>query len=193
MMTREESIAFYKAHARRLFNISLRIVNDSAQAEEIMQDTILKYISRTPAALDSRSSVVAGSDAREVTGSDAREAAWLAKTCIRASIDALRKKKREAIFLDEYAHESGSEAAEYEDIPGTPASPGTFSAEAVCAAIDGLPDPYRLIVNLVLIEGLDYEEISGFTGEKEGTLRVRYSRARAMLADALKAARNGRQ
>ncbi|HBH09149.1 MAG TPA: RNA polymerase subunit sigma, partial [Rikenellaceae bacterium] len=39
-MTREESIKFYKAHAGRLYNISWRIVRDSGEAEEIMQDTI---------------------------------------------------------------------------------------------------------------------------------------------------------
>ena len=44
-MTREESIQFYKAHAKRLYNISLRIVRDSGEAEEIMQDTILRFIS----------------------------------------------------------------------------------------------------------------------------------------------------
>lgn len=43
-MTREESIKFYKAHAKRMYNISPRIVRDSGEAEEIMQDTILKFI-----------------------------------------------------------------------------------------------------------------------------------------------------
>ena len=43
-MTREESIEIYRTHSKRLFNISLRIVRDSALAEEIMQDTILKYL-----------------------------------------------------------------------------------------------------------------------------------------------------
>ena len=46
-MTREESIAFYKEHARWLFNISLRIVREPALAEEIMQDTILKALRQT--------------------------------------------------------------------------------------------------------------------------------------------------
>ena len=49
-------------------------------------------------------------------------------------------------------------------------------------AMDELPDPYRIILNLVLIDGLDYEEICAFTGEKEGTIRTRYSRAKQMLA-----------
>ena len=90
-MTREESIAFYKEHSKRLYNISLRIVQDSALAEEIMQDTILKAL--RPA------------QGPQGLGTKAQENAWLTKTCIRASIDELRKRKRERLFLDEYASE----------------------------------------------------------------------------------------
>ena len=53
-------------------------------------------------------------------------------------------------------------------------------------ALDSLPDPYRLILNLVLLEGLDYEEIAALTGRKETTLRSLYSRGRAKLAELLK-------
>lgn len=87
-MTREESITFYKEHARRLYNTSLRIVRDSGEAEEIMQDTILKFISSDIAPKD-----------------QAQVAMWLSRTCIRKSIDAVRRKKRERLFLDEYAAE----------------------------------------------------------------------------------------
>ena len=38
----------------------------------------------------------------------------------------------------------------------------------------------------MLIEGLDYEEISGLTGTSEGALRTQYSRARKVLAARLK-------
>ena len=162
-MTREKSIEIYKAHSRRLYNISLRIVGDSALAEEIMQDTILKCLQLEPTAVS----------------------AWLSKTCIRASIDALRKRKRERLFLEDYASEEapdyfapvGEDDDQQIEIP---------SIDAVKNAIASLPESYRLILTLVLIEGLDYEEISGYTGEKEGTIRTRYSRARQMLAERLK-------
>ena len=42
-MTREECIDIYKRYSRKLFNVSLRIVGDSGEAEEIMQDTVLKF------------------------------------------------------------------------------------------------------------------------------------------------------
>ena len=166
-MTREESIKFYKAHAGRLYNISWRIVRDSGEAEEIMQDTILKFIT-----LDI------------VPNDPAQVAAWLSRTCIRKSIDAVRKKRREKLFLDEYA----GEVSEYADDTTTIDVP-QMSVSNVRKAIDGLPESCRLILNLVLVEGLDYEEIASITGEREGTLRTQFSRAKAKLVEQLKRAR----
>ena len=166
-MTREESIKFYKAHAGRLYNISWRIVRDSGEAEEIMQDTILKFIT-----LD-----IVPSDPAQV-------AAWLSRTCIRKSIDAVRKKRREKLFLDEYA----GEVSEYADDTTTIEVP-QMSVSNVRKAIDGLPESCRLILNLVLVEGLDYEEIASITGEREGTLRTQFSRAKAKLVEQLKRTR----
>jgi RNA polymerase sigma factor (sigma-70 family) len=161
-MTREESITFYKAHAQRLYNISFRILRDSAQAEEIMQDTILKFLT---------------SDVR--TADEKQTDVWLTKVCIRKSIDALRKRKREKLFLDEYASDAAPVADESLPESG-------ISLEAVRKAIETLPDSSKLILNLVLVEGLDYEEIASLTGEREGTLRTQFSRAKARLAKILK-------
>ena len=162
MMTREESITFYKAHAQRLFNISFRILRDSAQAEEIMQDTILKFIT---------------SDVRTPDGK--QTGVWLTKVCIRKSIDALRKHRREKLFLDCYA--ADSDAAVDESLPE-----GGITVADVRKAMDALPESSKLILNLVLIEGLDYEEIANLTGEREGTLRTQFSRAKARLSEILK-------
>ena len=43
-MTRKEITSFYQAHSRRLYNMSLRIVLSAEDAEEIVQDTILKFV-----------------------------------------------------------------------------------------------------------------------------------------------------
>ena len=47
--------------------------------------------------------------------------------------------------------------------------------------MEQLPEPYRLVLNLVLIEGLDYGEIAGLTGRKETTLRSLFARGRNKL------------
>lgn len=159
-MSREESVKLYNTYARKLFNISFRILRDSGEAEEIMQDTILKYITTGPKIL-----------------SEVQAAAWLSKTCIRKSIDVLRKKKREKLFLEEY----GSEVEDAFD-----AKPGDLSIGNIQKAISELPEASRLVLTLILLEGLDYEEVANYTGAREGTIRVQYSRARAKLAEKLR-------
>lgn len=159
-MSREESVKLYNTYARKLFNISFRILHDSGEAEEIMQDTILKYITTGPKFL-----------------SEVQAAAWLSKTCIRKSIDVLRKKKREKLFLEEY----GSEVEDAFD-----AKPGDLSIGNIRKAISELPEASRLVLTLILLEGLDYEEVANYTGAREGTIRVQYSRARAKLAEKLR-------
>ena len=164
-MTRQEITEFYQEHHRRLYNISLRILRDSDEAEEVMQDTILKFVS-SPARFSSRE----------------QESAWLARTCIRASIDRLRRRQRRDAFLEDYAHELGDSPVEpANDGMVEPANDDTPDIVRVRAAMDALPEPYRLVLNLVLIEGLDYGEIAGLTGQKETTLRSLYSRGRVKL------------
>jgi RNA polymerase sigma-70 factor (ECF subfamily) len=159
-MSREESVKLYNTYARKLFNISFRILHDSGEAEEIMQDTILKYITTGPKIL-----------------SEVQAAAWLSKTCIRKSIDVLRKKKREKLFLEEYE-------VEMED--AVDAKPGDLSIGNIRKAISELPEASRLVLTLILLEGLDYEEVANYTGAREVTIRVHYSRARAKLAEKLR-------
>ncbi len=156
-MTREEATAFYRKHYRRVFNICLRIVGDSADAEEIMQDTLLKYITGGPAGL-----------------SQQQTEAWLARTAIRKSLDVLRARKRSNLFKEELR-------AEQEEPAGADVSEESLTPEAVAEAIKDLGEPYNIVLGLVLIEGLDYEEISACTGQKQTTIRSSYSRGLAKL------------
>jgi RNA polymerase sigma-70 factor (ECF subfamily) len=49
-----------------------------------------------------------------------------------------------------------------------------------------LPEPCRLVVSLVLAEGLDYEEIAQYTGLKQNTLRSHFLRGKQRLVKILK-------
>ena len=163
-MTRQEITEFYREHHRRLYNIAWRILRDSDEAEEAMQDTILKFVSE-----------------KRSFGSGAQVSAWLARTCIHAAVDRLRRRQRRDAFLADYAREEASEADELPD-----AGPEVLTATRIRAAMDALPEPYRLVLNLSLIEGLDYGEIAALTGSKETTLRSICSRGRARLVALLK-------
>ena len=169
-MTRQEITEFYREHHRRLYNISLRILRDSDEAEEVMQDTLMKYIT-SPGSFSSSAQI----------------SAWLARTCIRASIDRLRRRQRRDAFLEDYGRDQSRHDPESQSGDVVPSEAGvSFSVEQIRSAMDRLQEPYRLVLNLVLIEGLDYGEIAEMTGRKETTLRSLYARGRQKLIALLK-------
>lgn len=149
----------YDAMSRRLYNASLRIVGCSADAEEIMHDSLLQYWKY------SRKSEI----------SDLKK--WLTSVCIRKSIDKLRERQRWKVLLENYEdpvmEECNDNISEYD-------------IESIRKALSGLPDHYRAIVSLHLFEGYDYQEISEITGSNENTIRSLYMRGRQKLAAAIR-------
>ena len=87
-MTREEINAFYHRYRVRLFNTSYRILGDRMDAEEVMQDAMIKYL-RSGMSLELP-----------------KEEAWLVKSTVRGAIDRLRKKKRDFEFCLKISSES---------------------------------------------------------------------------------------
>ena len=145
--------------SRRLYNMSLRIVGSSTEAEEIMHDTLLQYWHFN----------------RKNDIKDLQK--WLSSVCIRKSIDRLRQKQRWKDFLERYEdpaleENSGSEME--------------YDIQSITKALSELHDPYRVIVSLHLFEGYDYQEISQITGTKESTIRTLYMRGKQKLAEALR-------
>lgn len=156
----------YDTHASRLYRISLRIVGDENDAEEVMHDTLLKlYEFRKK------------SEILDLAG-------WLSSVCVRKSIDKVRQKYRYKDFLSRYA----SEDLDDEDSPWTDQE---YSVEDIRNALASLPDHYRLVLTLHLFEGYDYQEISQITGSKETSIRTLYMRGRQRLAKQLKEQKNG--
>ena len=65
-------------------------------------------------------------------------------------------------------------------------APEIISVENIRKALTGLPDHYRVVLTLHLLEGYDYQEISQITETKESTIRTLYMRGRQKLAKALR-------
>ena len=149
----------YDLMAQRLFNISLRIVGNSADAEEIMHDTLLQYWK-------------SGSNQEII---DLRK--WLSSVCIRKSIDKLRERNRWKNILEGY-EDPALEETEETDLE--------YDIHTIRNALSSIPDNYRAIVSLHLFEGYDYQEISQITGITENTIRSLYMRGRQKLAAAIR-------
>jgi RNA polymerase sigma-70 factor (ECF subfamily) len=160
-MTRQEAAAFYRIHSTPVYNTALRILKNESEAAEVMQDTLLKYLSGGVR-----------------SGSPAQAAAWLRTTCIRKAIDLLRLHRKAPVFLDadSLAEEQEPEEDDGGEMP---------DMDRIRRAMAALPEPYGLVLNLVLIEDLSYAKIAEITGHKEVTLRSIYARGRKKLTKLL--------
>jgi len=107
--------------------------------------------------------------------------AWLKKIVINRSLDTLSRRK--AIFEDIESHtgisdESTDDTARHEEIDS--------KIGEVKEAIEKLPDGYRVILSLYLLEGYDHDEIAEILKISSSTSRSQLSRARQKLISVLK-------
>jgi RNA polymerase sigma-70 factor (ECF subfamily) len=154
----------YKLYYKAMYNTSLRIVNDSMEAEDIMQESFLSAFEK----IETYSGVVSFG-------------AWLKKIVINRSLDSLNRKK--AIFEDIDSHagirdDGPEESAKQEETD--------FRVEIVKEAINKLPDGYRIILSLYLLEGYDHDEIADILKISSSTSRSQLSRAKQKLISELR-------
>ncbi len=154
----------YKLYYKAMYNTSLRIVNDTMEAEDIMQESFLSAFEKI-----------------ETYSGTVSFGAWLKKIVINRSLDALSRRK--AIFEDIESHtgirdDSSEDQLRQEDVD--------FRVEEVKEAIERLPDGYRIILSLYLLEGYDHDEIGEILGISSSTSRSQLSRAKQKLIAELK-------
>ncbi|RZL39154.1 MAG: sigma-70 family RNA polymerase sigma factor [Pedobacter sp.] len=156
---RKAQFELYKLYANAMYNVALRIVNDDAEAEDVLQEAFLDAFNRIAAF---RQETTFG--------------LWLKQIVINRSINYLRKRKLELVSLDEI-----EVAEEFE----TDFEETTLKVEAIKAAMNELPDGYRVVLTLYLFEGYDHEEIAHILKITENTSRSQYLRAKRKLNNLL--------
>jgi RNA polymerase sigma-70 factor (ECF subfamily) len=114
---------------------------------------------------------------------------WLYKIASNHCIDFLRKKRLKTFSIDQPI-ETKDGSVEYE-IYDDSAAPdldlhSRERAKLIRAAIDDLPEKYRLVIHLRHEEEMDYQEIADKLNIPLGTVKAHLFRARAMLYKKLK-------
>jgi len=152
----------YKKYANAMYNTSYRILKNSAEAEDAMQEGFLKAFQH----MDSYSGTVSFG-------------AWLKKIIINTSLDTLRKNKMNFENVDEI------KSIQYAEDEVVDESIIAYKVEQVKKAISDLPEGYRIVLTLYLIEGYDHDEIAEITGISASTSRSQLARARKKLLELL--------
>ena len=150
----------YNRYFKAMYNTSLRIVNDSFEAEDIMQDSFLTAFTK----LDKLKDI-------------STFGAWLKRIVINNSIYHYKKNgKYDNVPLDNvlYKVEDKSYNKEEDDY-------SKLKAKEVLSAMNLLKDNYRIALNLHLVEGYDYEEISEIMNITNSNCRTTISRAKESL------------
>lgn len=161
--------SLYDRHARMLMALSLRIVRDRSEAEDVVHDAF----------------VVVGERAAQYVPERGAVGAWLVTLVRNLSIDRTRRRdRRGAIARDVLAHDPEALAT------ATPVDPerqalGASDRDRVRLALSSLPDVQRATLETAFYEGLTYAEIAAREGVPLGTIKSRAARALAALRVAL--------
>lgn len=151
----------YNEHARAVYNTILRLVKHTAEAEDILQESFV-------AAFQGIGQYIQTGGFR----------AWVKRIAINKSIDCIRKWKINVVKLEadwvSVAEEEMINEATFQ-----------FTMDAIEAAIELLPDNYRTIFNLYVIENIPQADIAQMLGLENTTVRVQYHRAKQKLLSIL--------
>jgi RNA polymerase sigma factor (sigma-70 family) len=149
----------YDRYSKAMYNTALRILNSTADAEDILQEAF------TDAFQNLRSF-----EHKSTFG------AWLKQIVVYKSINFLKKKKISFIDMEgsgDVADEMNTETIWY-------------SVDTIKEAVSELPDGYRTVLSLSLFEGYEHEEIAETLGLAHSTVRTQYMRAKQKLVSLLK-------
>ncbi|MDF3077747.1 MAG: polymerase sigma factor [Sphingobacteriaceae bacterium] len=161
--SRKAQYELYKLYSKAMFNVAMRIVGDEAEAADVLQEAFVDAFKRLA---DFRQETTFG--------------LWMKQIVVNKSISQLRKRKMELIAIDDVDVEAipDADAFDEEEIQ--------YQVSQVKRAIQMLPEGYRIVLSLYLLEGYDHEEISHIMKISVNTSRTQFMRAKRKLMEVLK-------
>ncbi len=147
----------YELHVPAMMSVCVRYVTDRETAKDILQDGFVKIFTK----IDSYSG----------TGSFI---GWMRRVFVTTALEYLRKNDalKQSISFDEY-----NEFIEHTDTSIIE----QISADELMKIISELPNGYRTVFNLYVIEGYSHAEIAVMLNIGENTSRSQFMRARKLL------------
>lgn len=152
----------YQRYAQAMYNTCLRILNNVHEAEDVLQESFTEAF-RNLTCFEQRTSF----------------GGWLKQICINRSINQLKKRRVSFIDMEQTAVQEIAAAQSQDE------TEITLKVAAVKNSIMKLPDGYRTVISLYLLEGYDHEEIAGILQVAESTVRSQYIRAKQKLLQLL--------
>ncbi|WP_296381327.1 RNA polymerase sigma factor [Winogradskyella sp.] len=166
---RQAQMELYNQYCNGMLIVALRFVKDTMEAEDIVQEAFIKAFSKL-----------------EQYKAEVSFGAWLKRIVINRCIDVLKSKRQRLIELEE--HHLNVVDADYEN---EWLVDDEITIDEVKLAMERLPEKYRYVVMLYLVEGYDHQEISEILNISEVASRTQLSRGKQKLQNELKLKING--
>ena len=157
----------YRLYAKAMYNICYRIMNNREEAEDMLQESFTEAFMKI-----------------DTFRFESAFGAWLKRITVNKCINALKKRKAELVYTDTVS-DSRHEEEEFD--------PRGLTVAQVQHAMEELPEGYRLVFSLFLLEGYDHGEIAQILGISESTSKSQYTRARQKIKQILTQKGYGRQ
>ena len=153
----------YKLYSRAMYNVGYRIVNNADEAKDVLQEAFISAFNNLA-----------------LYRGDAAFGAWLKRIVVNKAINLVRRRKFER--FPEHEGFDVKEETVVDELEGYP-----FEIESVRKAIEQLPDGYRVVLSLYLLEGYDHGEIGEILGITESTSKSQFNRSKKKLKEILEA------
>lgn len=150
----------YKQFSRRMYGVCLRFARNTLEADDILQEGFIKVFTFLK-------------DFRQ----DGSLEGWIRRTMVNTAINYYNSKQNE--WNETNIDKSDAYQAVTEDILVK------ISTEDLLHLIQGLPEGYRMVFNLYVIEGYNHQEIAEMLHISENTSKSQLSRARVALQERL--------
>jgi RNA polymerase sigma factor (sigma-70 family) len=152
----------YERYSKAMYNTALRIAGNRTDAEDILQESFIDAFAQLRS-FENKSTF----------------GAWLKQIVVFKSITLLKKKRLSFTDLEK-------ETEEVVDETQIDENEIEFTVQNIKRAMGQLPDGYRTVLSLYLLEGYDHEEIAEIMRISQSTVRTQYKRGKQKLLQILK-------
>jgi RNA polymerase sigma-70 factor (ECF subfamily) len=150
--------ALFDMYAGKMLGVCMRYARNNADAEDMLQDAFIKVFDKI----------------KQFKGEGSFEG-WIRKIVVNTAL-----KKYALIRYDkEISGHEGIDADHY--FSTEPGAYAHLSEKELLQLINNLPDGYRFVFNMYVIEGYSHDEIASMLVIQSGTSRSQLAKARMML------------
>lgn len=160
---RKAQFELYKLYSKAMYNVAMRILNNEDEASDVLQESFIDAFLRMK-------------EFRQ----ESSFGLWIKQIVVNKSISQLRKRRIEFLSVEEL------DLSEIADEDGADETGLILRVEEVKRGIQLLPETYRVVVSLYLLEGYDHEEIAYILKITENTSRTQLLRGKRKLLELLK-------